>query len=153
MFRKLWNKMFGPFWDEMSLFEVKLFWSLQDKLFPSEMVVWIQPVCLWDVLKSGLQLPVSTRNRSEMETLDSCRSKEGQPLWERGAGPAGRPFPGPGGREKQPDLCFGWRGGMVVPACHRPAVTCYLLWASSMDRFAPGQVVFSVFLYFMIEWC
>lgn len=66
--------MFGPFWDEMFPFEVKLFWSLQNKLFIHR-PKWLSEfnwfkVGLWDVRKSGFKLPISTRNSSETETSE-----------------------------------------------------------------------------------
>lgn len=156
MFRKLWNKMFGPFWYEMFLFEVKLFWSLWDKLFPL-LLKWLSECNwskfgLWDVLKSGFKLPFSTRNSSERETTEilanSCKSKERQPLQEKGAGPEGRALTDWMGRRSS-WVCFSCRGWDGRASLSKTGSNMLPLMSILLGLFCPGQVVFSVSLCFI----
>lgn len=147
------------FRDEMFLFEVKLFWSLQDRLLPLSLR-WLSEFNqfkfgLWVILKSGFKLPISTRHSSETEMskmqVGSCNSKEGQPLQEGGAGPGGDPCQDQTGRRSSWGHASTDGHRMVTPAFCRPVASCCLLWASSLDCFVPGQVCFlcsSVFYWY-----
>lgn len=144
------KQMFGPFEMKCSSLKWNYFWSLQDRLLPISLR-WLSECNqfkfgLWDILKSDCNLPISTRLSSETEMPEmqagSNDSKEGQPLQEGGAGPVGRPLPGPNRQRSSWGHASSDGHRMVIPALCRPV-------ASSLDCLAPGQVVFSVPLCFI----
>lgn len=155
MFWKLWNKLFGPFWDEMFVFEVKLFWCFQDRLFPLSFCNgYLNSTSL--SLVSGIywKVAVSCPDIAVKQKCLKCRlvavkAKRGshfrkgeQDLWRD-------PCQDQTGRRSSWGHASADGHRMVIPPYGRPVASCCLLQASSLDCFAPGQVVFSVPLCFI----
>ena len=100
---------------------------------------------------SGCPLPSETAVKWKLQKygLVAVKAERGRHFGKREQDLWGDPRRDRAGRRSSQVRALAGGDGMVVAAFGRQVAVCCLLRASSLDHFAPGQVVCSVSLYFI----